>query len=96
MFTVSGEIDGQVAAIVWLDDGELDGDAFAIARVLELAATKTHVWVTPTGPHYIAAVDAGDEAALATILSVFDDRGQVHVLGDPPKINVDVPKGATP
>jgi hypothetical protein len=93
MFTIAGEIDGRIAAIVW-DAGELVGDSWAVALVDELVKTGETVWATSTGPAYIANV-RDEEAAFLTILSIFD-QGSTEILGQPPKIETDVPRGATP
>lgn len=94
MFTVAGEIDGKIGAVVWLQTGELGGDDWTVARVLELVDAGVTVWATPTGPAYIADV-RDEKAAFVTILAVFD-QGSTEILGDPPTIETDVPRGATP
>lgn len=95
MFTIAGEIDGRVGAVVWVaGDLELGGTEAAIARVLEVVDAGVVVWATPTGPHYPAGL-VDEEAAFVTILSVFD-QGTTEILGNPPAVADDVPKGATP
>lgn len=93
MFTIAGEIEGQIGAIAW-SDGEVSGDSRALARLEELIESGATVWATPTGPHYIANV-RDEEAAYLTILSLFD-QGTTQILGQPPKVETDVPKDATP
>lgn len=92
-FTIAGEIKGRLTFVTWAD-GELDGDREAVGRVLEAVDEGSSVGMTPTGPFYVAALKP-IEAAVATILSVFDPAAPVDVTGEVPG-PPDLPSKATP
>lgn len=92
-FTVSGQIDGRPSSASW-DAGELDGEAAAVARVLELVRYGETVTATPTGPAFTAALEP-DYVALITLVNAFQAASEILVAGDVPEIpEAELPDGA--
>lgn len=80
-FRVNGVYGGRIAEVVWTD-GTLSGDQGWVGAAL--AAVEEDLVVSLPGIWYAEADMSDPAGALATVLTVSDERGTCDVEGDTP------------